>query len=44
MRHWEALLNEEKNRFGLRASYKLTESHLDPQPFQKMDVTLAYQV
>lgn len=43
--HWALLLTaEHKRRFGLRTSYKLTETHLHPSKLQKMDVTLAYQV
>jgi hypothetical protein len=42
--HWEELLKAENNRFRLRVSYKLTEARLWPKSYQKMNVTLAYQV
>lgn len=43
--HWSKVLNLEKNGFALQSvGYKLTETHLRPKPFQKMNVALAYQV
>ncbi|KAE8739663.1 hypothetical protein FOCC_FOCC014840, partial [Frankliniella occidentalis] len=41
---WKAVLEAEKLRqVGLRKCHKLTEDHLSPNPWQKMNVAMAWQ-
>ncbi|KAE8745955.1 hypothetical protein FOCC_FOCC007316 [Frankliniella occidentalis] len=44
LRHWEAVLEAEKlHKLGLRECHKLTQEHLNPDPWQKMNVAMAWQ-
>lgn len=43
--HWYALLKVENERaFNLKINFKLTEGHLNPAFYKKMNVALAFQV
>ncbi|KAK3929285.1 Transposable element P transposase [Frankliniella fusca] len=42
--HWEAVLEADKlHKIGLREAHKLTNDHLHPDPWQKMNVAMAWQ-
>lgn len=43
--HWRAVIQYENHlKFTLKMAYKLTDAHLAPQGYEKMNVLLAYQV
>lgn len=43
--HWYTIVKKENQKgFNLKVAYKLTEDHIKPQYFQKMNVALAFQV
>ena len=45
LKHWYALLEiEDPKLFNLKVSPKLTESHIKPEFYKKMNVALAFQV
>lgn len=45
LKHWYALLAiENPKSFNMKVNYKLTEQHVKPEYYQKMNVALAFQV
>lgn len=45
LKHWYALLKLENPRaYTLKANYKLSEKHIKPECYEKMNVALAFQV
>lgn len=44
-KHWYALfVIENPKSFNLKVNYKLTEKHVKPKYYQKMNVAMAFQV
>ena len=44
-KHWRVLLEvENKHFYNMKVAYKLTEDHLDPKYYQKMNVPMAFYV
>ncbi|KAK3932004.1 Transposable element P transposase [Frankliniella fusca] len=44
LQHWEAILQAESlHKIGLKECHKLTPDHLHPDPWQKMNVAMAWQ-
>jgi hypothetical protein len=44
MEHYRELLKVDEKQGVLRVARKLTEQHINPTPFEKMNVRLAVQV
>lgn len=45
LKHWYALLAiEPPKSFNLKVNYKLSEQHVKPRYYQKMNVAVAFQV
>lgn len=43
--HWQAIIDANKlKQLGIRAAHKLTQDHLNPNPWQKMNCRMAWEV
>lgn len=43
--HWKTVIDHEgRGKPNMKIAYKLTDAHLDPKGYQKMNVPLAFQV